>query len=184
MGKGSRLLRGRLFLSDDTRHCYDTLELSPVLHPSEKIERLLARLIAYALEYEPGLAFGGGISSTGEAPIWLRDQDERVLHWIELGQPDEERLEKQVRRVERLSLYLYGPQALRWWQQHGSGMKGVEAMQVVLLEWAVLESLAAQLGNGFELSVTRSDDQLYLALGETSAEMTLQSLAPGWRSRY
>ncbi|WP_210396921.1 YaeQ family protein [Motiliproteus sediminis] len=184
MGKGSRLLRGKLCIADETRYCYQTLELSPVLHPSEKIERLLARLIAYALEYEPGLAFGGGISSTGEAPIWLRDQDERVIHWIDLGQPDEERLEKQVRRVERLSLYLYGPQALRWWQQHGSAMKGVDAMQVVLLDWAVLETLAAHLGSGFELGVTRSEDQLYLSLGEQSTEMSLQRLAAGWRSDH
>lgn len=174
------MLRGRCYLSDDVNQRYETLELSPVLHPSEKIERMLARLLAFALEYEPGLAFGGGISSTGEAPIWLRDQDQRVLHWIDLGQPDAERLEKQVRRVERLSLYLYGPQALRWWQQHGVAMKGLAGMKVVLLDWAVLEPLALQLGNGFELSVTRSDDQLYLALGEQSAEMTLTLLAEGW----
>lgn len=180
MGKGSRLLRGRCYLSDDVHHRYETLELSPVLHPSEKIERLLARLIAYALEYEPGLAFGGGISTAGEAPIWLRDPDQRVLHWIDLGQPDEERLEKQVRRVPRLTLYLFGQQALRWWQQHGVAMKGLSGMKVVLLDWTVLEPLAAELGNGFELSVTRSDNQLYLSLGEHSAEMALTLLAPGW----
>ncbi|WP_207063595.1 YaeQ family protein [Motiliproteus sp. SC1-56] len=179
MAQKSKVLRVQLQISDTERHCYESLSLSLAQHPSESDERLLARLLAFALEYEPGLAFGGGISSADEAPIWLRDEHgERVLHWIEIGQPDPKRMRFLSRRCPRISLYCYGPQAMRWWQQHGEGLRDLTGFSAWQLDNEALKALAPGLVAGAELQVTRSEDHLYLGLGERQQETVLARLAP------
>ena len=165
-------------MSDTERHCYENLAFSLAQHPSESTERLLARLLAFALEYEQELAFGGGVSTADEAPVWLREPDGRVRHWIEIGQPDPKRIPFLARRCERVSLYCYGPQAARWWQQQGISLGAVKNFSAWLLDYTVLETLSAGVAPGFEFQLTRSEDHLFLGAGEVQAEMTLIRLNP------
>ncbi len=176
MAQGSRVFKARLEISDTDRNCFENLELSLVQHPSESAERLLARLIAYGLEYQPGLAFGRGISSTDEAPVWLRNQDERVLHWIDLGQPDGERMKKICRRSDRVSLYCYGANAGNWWQQHQKQMAKFSELEIFQLDYGVLSTLAAELRSGFQFQLIRNDGCLYLVLNGEQAETELGCL--------
>ncbi len=173
MAKGSKVLKVKLEISDTDRNCYQSLERSLVLHPSESPERLLARLLAYGLEFEPQLEFGRGLSNTDEAPIWLRDLDGRVLHWIDIGQPDSERLSKLHRRCDRVSLYCYGANAGNWWQQHQKDFAKLTGVRVYQLPWPVLTRLSGEIRNGFSLQVIRNDGVLYLVLNGEQAETEL-----------
>ncbi|MEH6471062.1 MAG: YaeQ family protein [Halopseudomonas sp.] len=180
MAKGSRIYKVKLFISDMDRHCYEQLDLTVAQHPSESIARLLARLIALGLEYEPGLKFGGGVSSD-EAPIWLRNDYDEVQHWIEIGQPDVDRLGKLNKRHPKLSLYSYGANAHRWWNQHSPALSGLARLKMVQLDHEALEQLAKGLTSGFEMQLNRQDDALYLGLNDQQAEMTLSCLQQGWQ---
>lgn len=182
MAKGSRIYKVKLFISDMDRHCYEQLDLTIAQHPSESDARMLARLIALGLEYEPGLRFGGGISSTDEAPIWLRNDYDEVLHWIEIGQPDPDRLAKLNKRQPRLSLYTYGANAHRWWHQHSPNLAKLQRLKVVQLDNDVIEPLTQSLTSGFELQLNRQDDTLYLGLNDQQQEMPLQTLQWGWQA--
>ena len=103
-----------LSLTDLDRGVYENLRFTVARHPSETEERLAVRLIAYALWYDPQLAFGRGLSDVDEPALWEKSLDDRVLHWIEVGQPDAERMTWCSRRTERFSLVAYGN--LRVWQ--------------------------------------------------------------------
>src|SRR5262245_43082790 len=82
-------------LSDVDRGVYETLDLRVARHPSESARYLFTRTLAYCLSYEEGIAFSkGGISSTDEAPITVRDLTGVLRAWIEIGSPSAERLHK------------------------------------------------------------------------------------------
>lgn len=101
-------------LTDLDRGVYETLRLTVARHPSETEERLAVRLLAYVLWYGEQIAFGRGLSDVDEPALWEKSLDGRVLHWIEVGQPDAERITWCSRRCERFSLLAYGN--LRVWQ--------------------------------------------------------------------
>ena len=88
-------------LTDLDRNVYETLRFTVARHPSETEERMCARLIAYLLWYNEALAFGRGLSDVDEPALWEKSLDGRVLHWIEVGLPDAERLTWCSRRAER-----------------------------------------------------------------------------------
>jgi len=180
MAKGSRIFKVKFFISDMDRHCYEQLDLTVAQHPSESLERLLARLLALGLEYEPGLKFGAGVSSD-DAPIWLRNDYDEVLHWIEIGQPDLDRLTKLNKRCPKLTLYSYGANAHRWWNQHGAALAELKRLKLVQLDHEGIERLVKGLSAGFELQLNRQDDGLYLGLNDQQAEMRLVCWQPGWQ---
>ena len=62
---------------------------------------MTVRLLAYAFWYNEHLSFGRGLSEVDEPALWEKSLDDRVLHWIEVGQPDADRITWCSRRTER-----------------------------------------------------------------------------------
>ena len=60
-------------LADVDRNVYEELALRVACHPSESPEYLLARVLAYCLEYTEGIAFGRGIAEPDVPRIAVRD---------------------------------------------------------------------------------------------------------------
>src|SRR5689334_22977971 len=58
-------------LADTDRHVYETLPLRVARHPSESAEYLVARLIAYLLEYAEGIEFSRGVSDPDDPAIFV-----------------------------------------------------------------------------------------------------------------
>ena len=81
-----------LQISDMDRHYYGTHALTLALHPSETEQRLMVRVLAFALLAEEGLSFGRGLSTEDEPDLWRRSLTGEIEQWIELGQPDESRV--------------------------------------------------------------------------------------------
>ena len=81
-------------LSDTDRHVYETLALRVARHPSESEEYLVARVIAYLLEFTEGIEFSRGVSTPDEPTIAVRDLTGTLKAWIDVGTPDAGRLHK------------------------------------------------------------------------------------------
>ena len=81
-------------LSDTDRDVYETLALRVARHPSESEEYLIARLIAYLMEFTEGIEFSRGISTPDEPAIAVRDLTGALKTWIDVGTPDAARLHK------------------------------------------------------------------------------------------
>ncbi len=99
MALPSTIYRTTVQLADIDRSIYETLQTTVARHPSETEERLIARLLALALFYEPDLGFTKGISATDEPDLWLKGADGRVQLWVEVGLPDAERIIKAARHA-------------------------------------------------------------------------------------
>ena len=55
------------------RGVYETLDLRVARHPSETIEYMLVRVLAYCLEYQEGIELTEGVSSGDEPALVVRD---------------------------------------------------------------------------------------------------------------
>src|SRR5690242_12172206 len=106
MALTATLYHWKITLSDVERGVYEALDLRLACHPSESVRYLVTRAIAYALSYEEGITFSkGGVSSTDEPPVLVRDPTGVLLAWIEVGAPSAARLHKASKAARRVALF-------------------------------------------------------------------------------
>ena len=94
-------------LSDTDRHVYETLSLRIARHPSESDEFLVARLLAYCLEFTEGIEFSKGLSAADDPPIAVRDLTGTLRAWIDVGTPSVERLHRASKAAPRVAVYVH-----------------------------------------------------------------------------
>jgi len=163
-------------LTDLDRSVYDTARFTVARHPSETEERLVVRLIAYLLWYGELLSFGRGLSDVDEPALWEKSLDDRVLHWIEVGQPDAERITWCSRRAERFSLVAYGN--LRVWQSKVlDGVRSLKNINVVAVPQEALETVARDLPRSISWAVMISEGTLFITDENGQHELQLEWLA-------
>lgn len=181
MALPSTIFRASVELSDLDRQIYEQLSTTVAQHPSETPERLLARLLAYTLCYRDGLSFTKGIGSGDEPDLWSKGPDGRVQLWVEVGQPDPERLAKSCRHVERAVLFAFGPTAGRWLAQHQQKLAAVKNLTVLTLDFKFLSTLSVKLERVINWSVTVTEGNIYLATGGQTVETSLDHFCgPPW----
>jgi uncharacterized protein YaeQ len=157
-------------IADIDRGRYARLEASVARHPSETAERLVLRLLAYALCYDEELTFTKGIAAGDEPDLWAREADGRVREWVEVGLPDPERLRKASRHAGRVALVAGGSGLRRWLEQHQAKLVALTNLTVVTLDPAFVGRLAETLERVVEWSVTVSGGVLYLTKGGDTLE--------------
>ena len=106
MALPSAIHKVNIQLADIDRGVYETLQSTVARHPSETEERLVARLLAYALFFEPELVFTKGISAVDEPDLWSKGPDGRVLLWVEVGLPEADRIP--YHRIRDIWRYVVG----------------------------------------------------------------------------
>ncbi len=150
-------------LSDVDRGVYEEWELRVARHPSETAEFMVTRLLAYCLEYTEGIAFSdGGVSSTEEPAVLVRDLTGRLVTWIEIGAPDAERVHRGSKSAERLVIYTHrDPEKVR---NALSGKKIHRAQDILLhsFERDFIDAAVAVLERRNSVSLSVTERQLYL----------------------
>lgn len=170
MAQPATIYRAGIQLSDIDRGLYESLQLTVARHPSETEERLLARILAYALFYEPELTFTKGVGAGDEPDLWSKGPDGRVRSWIEVGLPDADRLAKASRHSEQVVLCAFGSALTVWEKQHLPKLAGIPNLTVVSLEQAFLRRLCERLQRSISWSLTVTEGTLYLAIDNETLE--------------
>jgi len=159
-------------LADVDRAVYETLDLRVAQHPSESTRWLFTRVIAYCLSYEEGIAFSkGGLSSTDELPISIRDATGLLRASIDIGAPSAERLHK-ASKAAKLSVFTYDLAQLRR-QTAGQSIHKVDAIDVWAIEPSFLDALAAKTERRARLEITRTEGCLYVTVDGSALETTI-----------
>lgn len=164
-----------LDLSDVDRNVYEALRMTVARHPSETEPRMTARILAYALWYQERLAFGRGLSDVDEPALWYKSLDDRIEHWIEVGQPDADRLIWCSRRAERVSLLVYG-NARAWANKVLPAVAGQANLNIAALPQEPLDALAVDLPRSINWGVMITDGVLYVSDGDRQHELPLEWL--------
>jgi len=175
MALPSTIYRVTMQLSDVDREVYESLQVTVARHPSETEERLVARLLAYALFYDPELTFTKGISAGDEPDLWVKGPDDRVLLWVEVGLPEADRIIKASRHVERAVLIACGRALPKWEQQHLPKLENVPNLSVIRFDQAFINGLSATLDRSINWSVTITDGNLYINVGADTFETVFKN---------
>ena len=141
MAQGSQVYHVEIQLADADRGRYADLQFSTPQHPSETVERLILRLLAYALLYQEGMDFRKGGVSQGEEPdLSVHDLTGQLQHWIEIGTPAEERLLKAGRHTPKVTVFTHDGLLRRWKSQHGGRLPAFNG-RILCLQADLVENL-------------------------------------------
>lgn len=169
------IYKATIQLADLDRGIYETLQTTVARHPSETEERLVGRLLAYALFYEDGLGFTKGVCEGDQPDLWLKGPDGRVRTWIEVGLPDPERLLKASRHAEQVVLLAFGARLAGWERQHLGKLNSSDTIVVVSLDQGFINQLLARLERSISWSITITEGNLYLQDGAETLETILRT---------
>lgn len=162
MAQPSTLYTFRIDLADQDRGHYDQLKLKLPCHPSETVERLVVRALAWCLFDGPDLKAGPDLSDHSESPLFEQDAGGDVQHRIELGEPDPQRLKKASNRGTRVTVITYTPSAATWWKKQENAVRQFNGVEVLAMPAEVISQLASQLPRQVHWQVMISERTLYI----------------------
>lgn len=171
MALGATVYKADLQVSDMDRHYYATHALTLARHPSETEERLMLRLLAFALNADEALQFGKGLSDSDEPALWRRDLTGAIEQWVELGQPDEQRLRQAAGRAREVVVYGYGRAAAIWWEKNAAALARLRNLRVVEVGANSCRDLAAMAARKMELQCLIQDGAVQLIDGERTLDV-------------
>ncbi|SFN28322.1 Uncharacterized conserved protein YaeQ, suppresses RfaH defect [Formivibrio citricus] len=164
MALKATICKADLQIADMDRHYYGSHSLTIARHPSENDERMMARILAFALNASESLAFTKGLCDTDEPDLWQKDLTGAIELWIELGQPDEKRLRQICAKSAQVIVYCYsGRSAEIWWEQIKGKAQRFDNLRVCNLPPADVQAIAALAQRSMQLQCTIQDGQVWLA---------------------
>ena len=173
MAPKATVYKAELQVSDMDRHYYAEHKLTLAQHPSETDERLMVRLLAFALYAEDRLEFGRGLSNEEEPDLWLRNYTGEIDLWIDLGQPDESRIKKACGRAKRVVVVTYGGNAADiWWAKIASSLTRLKNLTVVDIPTDAVAQLPALLQRGMRLTAMIQDGEMQLMSDNANIALT------------
>ena len=152
-------------LSDTDRHVYETLAMRLARHPSESEEFLVARVIAYLLEFTEGIEFSRGVSTPDEPAIAIRDLTGALTTWIDIGTPDAARLHKASKLASRVAVYTHKDATQFLKQLAGKTIYSADTLELYAIDRALVNALVARLERRVAFSVSVSERELYVSIG-------------------
>ncbi len=152
-------------LADSDRGVYESLALRVARHPSESEDYLIARLIAYLLEFVDGIAFSRGISDPDEPAIAVRDLTGAIQTWIDVGTPDAARLHKASKTAARVAVYTHKDPRQFLDRLAGERIHRANELELYAIDRALVSALVARLDRRVGFSVSVTDRELYISIG-------------------
>ena len=177
MALKSTVFKAELNIADLDRHYYRDHALTLARHPSETDERMMVRLLAFALNAQDDLAFGKGLSTDDEPALWQKDLTGAIELWIDVGQPDEKDIRKACGRATQVIVYSYGGRSADlWWEQNRGKLERIKNLSVINLPAATTQALATLAQRTMRLQCTIQDGEVWLADDNDRIEVDLITL--------
>lgn len=164
-----------LDISDVDRGIYESVRVTVARHPSETELRLVSRILALALFYHEHLTFGRGLSDADEAALWQTGLDGQLEHWVDVGQPDAERIIKSSRKAPAISVLAYGNIRI-WRDKVVSKVTHLPNLTILALPETAHAELASNLSRNLHWGVMITDGVLYISDAEKQVELPLEVL--------
>jgi uncharacterized protein YaeQ len=177
MALKATVYKADLQISDIDRHYYQNHALTLAQHPSETIERMMIRLLVFALHAHEDLTFTRGLSSDEEPDIWLKLPTDEIDIWIDLGQPDEKRIRKACGRANKVFIYTYSQRSADvWWQQINSKLDRFNNLHVISLVDETGSSLAPLAQRKMNLQCNIQDHEVWFGDNEHTVHVIPETL--------
>lgn len=152
-------------LADSDRNVYETVALRVAQHPSESDEYLVARVLAYLIEFTEGIEFSRGVSEPEEPIIAVRDLTGAINSWIEIGTPDAARLHKASKSGARVVVYCH-KEGAQWMKGlAAANIHRADALELYTIDRALIAQLVSRLDRRMAFGVSISEREFYVSIG-------------------
>lgn len=152
----------RVQLSDIDRQVYETFELKVAQQPSETAEYMLSRVLAYCLEYTPGISLTEGVAATNEPAVIVRDLTGQISGWIDVGAPDADRMHRATKVAAMVAVYTHRPIRVVLGQLTGKKIHRASEVSIYTFGQGFVEEVASVLGRRNDVALTVTERQVYL----------------------
>jgi uncharacterized protein YaeQ len=137
---------------------------------------MMMRLLAFALNAHERLEFGKGLSATDEPDLWQKDLTGSIVHWIDVGQPDEKRLIRASGKADRVTVYSYGGGADLWWEASAERLGRAKNLTVWRVPGKVTESLGKIAERAMQLQCMVQEELIWLSSATSTTHFQLLAL--------
>lgn len=174
MALKSTIFKAELQIVDMDRNYYHNHALTLALHPSETEERMMVRLLIFALHAHEDLVFTKGLSSENEPDLWQKNLSGEIEVWIDLGQPDEKRIRKACGRAKQVTIYTYQHRsATVWWNQIREKLDRFANLNVINISDDSTCILAKLAQRNMQLQISIQDSLCWLVNDTESINITM-----------
>lgn len=183
MALKATIYKATIQLADMDRNVYGDHGVTIARHPSETDERMMMRLLAFALNVPAdndngALEFAKSLWDTDEPDLWQKDLTGQIVQWLEVGQPDDKRLMKASPRAERVTVYSFSHSTPIWWAGIATRITRARNLAVWQVPAEQSQALAALAQRTMQLQVTVQDGTVWVGDGTRSVEVSPQRLTP------
>jgi len=177
MSLKATIYKAQLQIADMDRNVYADHNVTIARHPSETDERMMIRLLAFALNVPADdkaghLEFAKDLWDVDEPALWHKDYTEAVRHWLDVGQPDDKRLLRAASRAGRVSVYGFASSTNVWWKNIENKLTRASNLSVWQIEAAQSQLLAKLAQRGMQLNVSVQDGTIWMSTATDSVEIT------------
>ena len=163
-------------ISDFNRNYYDSVSLTVALHPSETLERMMTRVMAYCLNAQENITFAKGLSNVEEPDIWVKTLDDQVKLWVDIGEPAPDRIKKCSRLAPEVKVYSFNSKSNVWWEQSKSKVQQFSNVKFYQFDWQQIQLLATFVERTMDWSLSISGDSIYVAAANQEVELLVSEL--------
>jgi len=173
MALKSTIFKADLEIAHVNRGYYNTHSVTVARHPSETDERMMMRILAFALHASDALTFANGLSSSEEPDLWERDLSGAISLWITVGQPDEKQIKKAFSRSSYVVVYHYGSKSADL-KELATKFPNLTIMSVPVAASLAMAKLAQRT---MKIQYTIQDSNVWLTTGDVTMEINLSQVA-------
>ena len=167
MAQNATVYKVELSVSDMDRNYYETHKLTVAKHPSETDERLMVRIVAFALNAHESLEMTRGLSTDDEPDIWQKSLSGTLDVWVALGLPSEKVMRQSCSKAERVIIYPYGGRTAEiWWDKIKSGTTRFGNLEVTSFSEKDTGELAQLANRTMKLQINIQDAEVMVSVGD------------------
>ena len=144
----------------------EKLQLKTARHPSETLDRVWLRVLAFCFFHEERLAFGRGLSDPDSPDLEARDLTGALALWIRAGKAEPKAVQKVASHNARARVAVWFESPRRMEEFIGAardeGLRNLARVELYAVDPALTAALAGLEGRRSRLSVTIVGDHFYL----------------------
>ena len=175
MAISATIYKLKLEISDLDRHYYQTHDLTIACHPSETKQRLMVRVLAFALYANERLSFTKGLCADDEPELWDKSLSDEINLWINLGQIDEKQIKKAIGRSKQVVIFTYaGQKSTTWWEQNKSKLSKLSDLSIIHIKPESVAAMQTLVSRNMTLHCTIQEDLIWLSDNQQSISIEPQ----------
>ncbi len=167
MAQKATIYKVELSVSDMDRQYYDTHKLTVAKHPSETNERLMVRILAFALNAQEQLEMTKGLSTDDQPDIWQKSLSGELELWVTLGLPSEKVVRQSSGKANKVIVYSYGRTAEMWWEKIRNSTTRFDNLQVINFSEKSTSELSGLASRTMKLQVNIQDGDVMVCVDES-----------------